>query len=409
VHKGHIIEQNSIDINMDSDRRQHLLRQRAVARGMLTRIQHFIEAGEHKINEIQVRFNKLSDIFNRYDTAQSELELLDDTDHSGDRELFENQYYEVEARFIEILHPADTQGRSADNQGQSDNDSEAKQLIANLQISHDNFVVAWDLVTQRYNNIKLIAMTHVKQLLQLPQVKRNDATSLRHLINHVTSNMNAIQALALNTSMQDLMLNHLLLSVLDSETHKEWELQNATQQNIPTTSTVINFLEARCKALELLQASQSTSTTTSQQSPTSRTKFSQSSCCNLVTQDQCPLCKGTHRLVQCGKFKGMPPWQRKDYAQQIRACYNCLRPYSKSHNCSKDSCRVCNKRHHTLLHVNAQNSSASDRRSNTNHNPSANQRNSAPPEVNTYCSLKSRPTNQVLLATAIVEMKNKYN
>ena len=46
---------------------------------MLTRIQHFIEAGEHKINEIQVRFNKLSDIFNRYDTAQSELELSDDT------------------------------------------------------------------------------------------------------------------------------------------------------------------------------------------------------------------------------------------------------------------------------------------------------------------------------------------
>jgi len=91
---------------------------------MLTRIQHFIEAGEHKINEIQVRFNKLSDIFNRYDTAQSELELLDESDHLGDREVFENQYYEVEARFVELLHPADTQGRSADNQGQSDNDSE---------------------------------------------------------------------------------------------------------------------------------------------------------------------------------------------------------------------------------------------------------------------------------------------
>ena len=109
---------------MESDRRQHLLQQRTVARGMLTRIQHIIEAGEHKLNEIQVRFNKLSDIFNRYDTAQSELELLDDSDHLGDREVFENQYYEVEAKFIELLHPADIQGRSADNQGQSDNDSE---------------------------------------------------------------------------------------------------------------------------------------------------------------------------------------------------------------------------------------------------------------------------------------------
>jgi len=52
-----------------------------------------------------VRCKKLPDIFNRYDIAQSELELSDDTDHTGDRELFENQYYQVEANFNELLHP----------------------------------------------------------------------------------------------------------------------------------------------------------------------------------------------------------------------------------------------------------------------------------------------------------------
>jgi len=71
---------------------------------MLKRILHFIEAGEHKLNEIQVRFDKLSHIFNRYDTAQSDLELSDDTDHSGVTELFENQYCHVEARFHGLLH-----------------------------------------------------------------------------------------------------------------------------------------------------------------------------------------------------------------------------------------------------------------------------------------------------------------
>jgi len=49
-----------------------------------------------------VRCNKLPDIFNRYDIAQSELELSEDTDHTGDRELFENKYYEVEAKFSEF-------------------------------------------------------------------------------------------------------------------------------------------------------------------------------------------------------------------------------------------------------------------------------------------------------------------
>jgi hypothetical protein len=77
---------------MDAARSQQLIKQRAVARGMLLRIQNFVEVGDHKINEIQVRFNKLLDIFNIYDTAQSELELSEDTDHSDDRELFETKY-----------------------------------------------------------------------------------------------------------------------------------------------------------------------------------------------------------------------------------------------------------------------------------------------------------------------------
>jgi hypothetical protein len=74
---------------MEQTKLTQLNKQRAVARGMLSRIQSLIESDDHKVNEIQVRFNKLPDIFSRYDTAQSELELSDDTDHFGDRELFE--------------------------------------------------------------------------------------------------------------------------------------------------------------------------------------------------------------------------------------------------------------------------------------------------------------------------------
>jgi hypothetical protein len=90
---------------MDAVQCHRLIKQRAIARGMLTRIQNYIEAGDNKLNEPQVRFNKLSDIFNRYDTAQSELEISDNTDHTSDRELFENQYFQFEARFTELLHP----------------------------------------------------------------------------------------------------------------------------------------------------------------------------------------------------------------------------------------------------------------------------------------------------------------
>jgi hypothetical protein len=68
-------------------------------------MQTFIEESEQKVTELQVRFNKLPDIFNRYDNAQTELELSDDIDQTADRELFETQYYQEEASFCELLRP----------------------------------------------------------------------------------------------------------------------------------------------------------------------------------------------------------------------------------------------------------------------------------------------------------------
>jgi hypothetical protein len=58
-------------------------------------------------------------------------------------------------------------------------------------------------------------MKHVSHLFDRPQVKRGDESSLRNLINHMSSHMNALNALLEGTSMHDLMLNHLFLSPLD--------------------------------------------------------------------------------------------------------------------------------------------------------------------------------------------------
>ena len=49
--------------------------------------------------------------------------------------------------------------------------NEGKYLISNLQITNENSLVAWQLVTQCYNNKRLIAMMHVKLL--------SDATSTK--------------------------------------------------------------------------------------------------------------------------------------------------------------------------------------------------------------------------------------
>jgi len=176
-------------------------------------MQTFNESGDLRVHEIKIRF-ELPNIFNKFDTVQDELELSDDTDHSGDRESFETQYYEVKAKFNELLHPvvdpplsrhsstpSSLSGHNNSSQsnvgspniklptitvpifnGETCNwlqfrdkfealiinntalssvqklhylfaslKNEAKDLISNLQITNENFLVAWQLVTQRYN------------------------------------------------------------------------------------------------------------------------------------------------------------------------------------------------------------------------------------------------------------------
>jgi hypothetical protein len=90
---------------MEPTLRTQLIKKRAVAKGMLTRIQNFIELvtipNQH---EIKVRLNNPPGIKVRFDTVQDELEFNDECDHTDDRIVFETQYYQVEAKLYELLH-----------------------------------------------------------------------------------------------------------------------------------------------------------------------------------------------------------------------------------------------------------------------------------------------------------------
>jgi len=76
---------------MDVTRRAQLFRLRAVAKSSITRMQTFIETGDRKLNDNQIRFDELPNIYKKFETAESELELSDDTDYSVDRQLFGDQ------------------------------------------------------------------------------------------------------------------------------------------------------------------------------------------------------------------------------------------------------------------------------------------------------------------------------
>ena len=66
-------------------------------------------------------------------------------------------------------------------------------------------------------------------------------------------------------------------------------------------------------------------------------------------------------------------------------------------------CRRCHNRYHNLLHINVQ--ARPNSRWSTNHHRSADEKGNPTAEVNTYCSFKGKPQNQILLATSVVELR----
>jgi hypothetical protein len=72
---------------MDAELRKKLVRQRAVAKASLTRLQNFLETGDCKLHDLQVRYADLSNLLTKFENAQIELEAAND-DHVNERESY---------------------------------------------------------------------------------------------------------------------------------------------------------------------------------------------------------------------------------------------------------------------------------------------------------------------------------
>lgn len=99
---------------------------------------------------------------------------------------------------------------------------EASALVQHLIINDENYEVARALLTSRYQNVRLLADTHVAAILALPRVTR--ATSLRRdLLNPLLSAINTLKRLGLPVDDWSFILLHLILSKLPVEMKGRFE------------------------------------------------------------------------------------------------------------------------------------------------------------------------------------------
>lgn len=243
-------------------------------------------------------------------------------------------------------------------------------LVQCTPMVKENYLDAYNALVQRYENKRLIAFAHFREIEETQKLSENQVTSqnLRHLLDVFNENIAALRNLKLPVEKWDFVLVFMLLKRLDSDTLTRFELEFGSNNDIPSYETLSNFIIKQCTALDAVEfsaqkksrkpesrAHMSQSHMVPKQSSTflinannSRTK---SSLTNSNKRNVCSLCKSDHLIYTCSNFLLKSPQERFTFIKQNGWCVNCLGTRHILRDCtSQQSCKVCHKRHHSLLH-----------------------------------------------------------
>lgn len=281
----------------------------------------------------------------------------------------------------------------------------ALECISDLPITADSFVIAWQTLTARFEKKRRLLNGHLESLLTLPTVSREQASELQNLLDKVKKTVASLRNL--NRTSENLwndLLVYIIVQHLDPITCKAWNLKTGDTDEPPAYDSLKNFLTHRINALDTEMQPKNVAVS-SKSGKTVRVNVSTAS---PDTLPSCPLCSDKHFLYSCSAFINKTPYQRRDLVRTQNRCFNCLSTKHAVKECrSKYSCRICRKKHHSLLHVtsDANQSSAETKSASSAIAPTPPL--TPPPEINSLlASIPPQSRSYVLLATAWITVES---
>lgn len=252
-------------------------------------------------------------------------------------------------------------------------------LIKSLHLTAANYLVAYNLLRDRYHNTRRLQSLHLNQLLDLPNLSGSSSKGLRHFVNLYTENSQALRALDCDVSEHNPLLSALLLRKMDTDLRKKLESfrlsvgDGPSTHSLPEVKDIITFLNTECTQTEdanIHVTSTSHKTAYVPPSPHARSKvimpkkvqFSPRDVSMVTTQGPplsqskadswpCFACQQTgHKIYSCVSFKNKTPHERLQLVRKYQRCVSCLGNHELKNCHSQATCLTCNKRHHTLLH-----------------------------------------------------------
>jgi hypothetical protein len=147
----------------------------------------------------------------------------------------------------------------------------------------------------------------------------------------------------------NVILIDLFTSKLPSSTVRKWH-HTLPDKRMPSYTHLIDFLTVRANGDQPNTRPRETKES-SHQRPSHQPNSSRGQTFSTAKGTwTCHICRGSHDIKNCQFFRGKPAKTRAELIKKASLCTNCLGKGHTITHCPAGSCRICRRRHHTLLH-----------------------------------------------------------
>jgi len=173
--------------------------------------------------------------------------------------------------------------------------------IEHLPLTSENFPVAWQILSSRYENKRRLISTHLNKLFTLPNVNVKSAHELRALRDKANSAIAALRNLDRPIDQWNDILVFIVTQKLDKTSREALEIKFGNSADYPTYAELDVFLETRIRALDSILPLAPDKQTDVIAKAKTKPKATASHNVNSP-KFSCPVCEAQHLLYQCSEF-----------------------------------------------------------------------------------------------------------
>ncbi|XP_011630131.1 uncharacterized protein LOC105422464 [Pogonomyrmex barbatus] len=233
----------------------------------------------------------------------------------------------------------------------------AAKIIESIEISAQNYEVAWNLLRNRYKDKKALKRRHLQCLFEAPKVERESAIDIQELINHFQKHLRIVKSMeSTSETWADSLILYMVEEKLDRVTRRRWEESMEGRQTV-TVDLLFDFLQRRVQMLDRLgsafhreesnyrgvaansrrgdetprslgridnsrvagrnEASRSAGRS---EARTSRNNQTVSLAVSTVI-GRCFICGGSHLIYSCERFLNLSVRERIDEVKRLKLCF----------------------------------------------------------------------------------------